>query len=309
MVDEHIWGEVGRISPEAPVIVVDAQDFECRPGGAANVVNNVRALGAQASVIGIVGDDEHGRKLIDILSSTGVDVSGMVIDPLRPTTRKTRIWASHRQQVVRVDWESRNPVPTELSEKIRRHIQREMELCDAIILSDYNKGMLIPDVVSAAIEGALTSNKVCTCNAKPDKVHYFAHVTALTLNLAEAEAVLGRRLTDEASISDGGCALLKQLAPSNLVITRGSRGLALFERGSKVTYVPGMPIEVYDVAGAGDTVISTLTLALASNVTPVDAAKLANAAGGAVVRKVGVATTTPEEIAQLLDGQSLEKND
>lgn len=301
MIDEHIWGAVGRISPEAPVMVVDAQDLERRPGGAANVVNNVQALGAQASVVGIVGDDDHGRELIRLLSSTGAEVSGIVVDPSRHTTRKTRIWASYRQQVVRVDWESRVAVKDSVMAEIDSHLDREIASCDGVILSDYNKGMLTVEVASAAIQRSAEFGRICACNAKPSGIKNFVGVTVLTLNQSEAEAAVGNSITDDASLEDAGNWLLRELSAGVLVITLGSRGMVVFEPGEKMTKIEAVPIEVYDVAGAGDTVISTLALAMASGADVQQAAYLANTAGGAVVRKVGVATVTPEDILQLLN--------
>jgi rfaE bifunctional protein kinase chain/domain len=301
MIDEHIWGAVGRISPEAPVMVVDAQDLERRPGGAANVVNNVQALGAQASVIGIVGDDDHGRELIRLLSSTGAEVSGIVVDPSRRTTRKTRIWASHRQQVVRVDWESRIAVNDSVVAEISRHLDREITACDAAILSDYNKGTLTAEVAGGAIRRSAALGRICACNAKPSMIKHFVGVTVLTLNQSEAEAAVGNSITDEASLEEAGHKLLRELSVGVLVITLGARGMVVFEPGCEMTRIEAVPIEVYDVAGAGDTVISTLALAMAAGANVQQAAYLANTAGGAVVRKVGVATVTPGEILQLLN--------
>lgn len=302
MLDEHIWGTVRRISPEAPVMVVqvDSPESDCRPGGAANVANNIHALGAQAAVVGVVGDDEGGRMLVRSLGEAGVDVAGVFVDNTRPTTRKTRIWASHRHQVVRVDWESQRRVPLALSRRMVDYIRSRIAASDAVLISDYDKGVVTRDVTAIAIAGAEQYGKVSASNPKPRSVHYFAGVGVLTLNQSEASAASGIEIDGIASVEKACRKLLKQTRCRGLVITRGAHGLSVFSGQDDIVHIPALETEVYDVAGAGDTVVSALTLALTCGLDLPSAAAIANCAGGAVVRKVGVATTGVEEIRALL---------
>lgn len=299
MVDEHIWGTTSRVSPEAPVLVVDAAgEPELLPGGAANVVNNIRALGGSAAVIGVIGDDSYGRELDRNLAGAGVDTSGLVVDPERVTTRKTRIWVSHRQQVVRVDWESRESISGDVARQIVERIKTELPECDAMILSDYNKGMLTPYVASQAVQIANRLGKICAVNPKPMNVGGFRGASLIVLNQSEAEAVASAKLVDEDAVMTVGNEMLTDLEAGCLVITRGAVGLSVFDPNSAET-ITAVPTEVYDVAGAGDTVISAITLSLAAGATSFEAAKIGNSAGGASVRKVGVAAVTREEISAL----------
>lgn len=305
MLDEHVWGSVGRISPEAPVMVVDAQDFEARPGGAANVVVNIQALSANVRVVGVVGKDREGTFLCKALKSRGADVSGIVRlgHPYR-TTRKIRIWASRRQQVVRVDSESKAAISEETFCGIREQLEQQIPLVDAVVLSDYNKGVVCEDVTRYAISIARKHGKVCVCNAKPANAHLFKDATAVTLNQSEAESVADVSLDTAESIESSAQEIISGIGSDYVVVTRGSRGLSVIHGDAAVNHISAVPTEVYDVAGAGDTVISVLTLGMAAGAGILESAALANLAGGAVVRKVGVATCTTGEIAAMLDGVS-----
>lgn len=299
MLDEHVWGTVERISPEAPVMVVQVDsDADCLPGGAANVANNIRALGGEASVVGVVGDDEGGRILRDVLGNEGVDVSGIFTDDKRPTTRKTRIWASHRHQVVRIDRESKRRVSHAIVERVVNHIQRHAAEFDAILISDYAKGVINKDTVSAAIGDGRT----CVANPKPRNIQCFGGAGVLTLNQSEAAAASGIDIDNLSDVERAGRKILGITASRGVVVTRGAHGLSAFEKDN-VFHIPAIETEVYDVAGAGDTVVAALTMALACGVDLASAGAIANCAGAAVVRKVGVATTTTSEIALLLSAQ------
>lgn len=302
MLDEHIWGTAERISPEAPVMVVnvDSAEPDYRPGGAANVANNLRALGAEASVIGVVGDDEGGRELVRLLAKEGIDVSGVFVDKHRPTTRKTRVWASHRHQVVRVDRESRRHIPQSVIDRVVEHIRREVQGADAALLSDYDKGVITKETARAAIQAASDLGKVSVSNPKPRNLSHFAGIGAITLNQSEASAASHVEIHDIRDVEKAGMRLLGATRCRGLVITRGAHGLSVFTESRDVRHVSAVESEVYDVAGAGDTVISALTLALACGLDLAAAGTIANCAGGAVVRKIGVATTSVEEIAAIL---------
>ncbi|NLN78783.1 MAG: D-glycero-beta-D-manno-heptose-7-phosphate kinase [Armatimonadetes bacterium] len=296
MLDEHIWGTVERISPEAPVMVVRANgDADCLPGGAANVAYNIRALGGEAAVVGVIGDDEGGEILRRVLAAGGVDVNGVVADADRPTSRKTRIWASHRHQVVRVDRENNTAISGAVVRRMIDYIYSASKDVDAVLLSDYAKGVICSEVVAAATATA----SVCVANIKPKNLSSFSDVGIITLNLAEASAASGMDVGDLRQVEEAGRLLLSRVGCRGIVITRGANGLSAFGDG-EITHIPAIETEVYDVAGAGDTVVSALTMALASGAALPEACAIANSAGAAVVRKVGVATTTTEEIAALL---------
>lgn len=303
MLDEHIWGNVARVSPEAPVIVVDVDspDSDCRPGGAANVANNIRALGGEVSIIGVVGEDEGGRILVSSLENVGVDVSGIVVDKTRPTTRKTRIWASHRHQVVRVDRESKKKISSGVVKQITEHLRKLAETVDAILISDYNKGVVIKDVVSAAVNIANERGKISISNAKPKNLSICSGIGVVTLNQSEASIGAGIEIEDIQDVERAGRKILATALCRNLVITRGAHGMAVFEGIDNTYHIPAVESEVYDVAGAGDTVVSAFTLAMAGGASLETAGLIANCAGGAVVRKVGVATTTVAELAVILN--------
>lgn len=302
MLDEHIWGTVARISPEAPVMVidVDSPESDCRPGGAANVANNLRALGSEVSVVGIIGDDEGGKILIQSLAESGVDVSGVFIDKNRPTTRKTRFWASHRHQIVRVDRESKKKISQSYAKKMIDFVRQRIGDIDAILLSDYGKGVITRDTASAAIKAADELGKVSASNAKPANIHCYNGIGVITVNQSEASTASGVEIEDREDVEKAGARLQASTRCRGLVITRGAHGLCVFNGSGKATHVPAVESEVYDVAGAGDTVVSALSLALAAGADLPTAGAIANCAAGAVVRKVGVATTSTKEISDLL---------
>ncbi len=298
MLDEYVWGKVSRISPEAPVMVVDADRETHVPGGAANVVNNLCALGAAASIVGVIGDDGAGTILAEKLREEGARTDGLLISASRPTTRKTRIIA-HSQQVVRVDHERRDPIDADAHAAVLAFLQTAIPACDAVLLSDYQKGLLGRDLVAAATDAARAHGKVVTGNLKPQGIGAHCRLSVITLNLSEASAATGLILNDTSSDSqlrDAGRLLLRKSGAQHILITRGAQGLTLFSADGAEASVPAHPVAVYDVAGAGDSVISTLTLALAAGATPPEAVALANCAGAVVVRKVGVATATRAEI-------------
>lgn len=296
MLDEYIWGSVNRISPEAPVMVVDADRYTHVPGGAANVVNNICALDGASMVAGVIGDDEGGRALRTALQEKGADTSGLLAVSDRPTTRKTRVIA-HSQQVVRIDHERRSRLPEDAAAKLYKLVEQLASTADAILLSDYQKGVLDADLLKACVR--LAGNRPVTGNLKPAALSEHTSLTCLTLNLLEAKVATGVATLDtEDEILAAGKTLLEKTGSANVLVTRGADGLTLFsaDAASAPMHVPARPVAVYDVAGAGDTVISALTLALASGATPIEAVTLANYAGAEAVKKLGVATVTRAEI-------------
>lgn len=301
MLDEYQWGRATRISPESPVMVVDIERESSVPGGAANVVNNLVALGAQVLVIGVVGDDSAGKILKEALKAEGADISGIVIDPSRPTTRKTRIVA-HSQQVLRIDREQTYPVTNEIARKLLDRMHSELQGADAIVISDYNKGVLTHATASVAVKTAREAGLLLTANPKPQTVHFLQGAPFVQLNQIETESaaallgILVPRNGGDTFSEEVGEQLRSRLELHNLLVTRGSKGLTLFSKDHEPQHIPPHVVEVFDVAGAGDTVISTMTLGLICGANAFDSSVIANRAAACVVRKVGVATVTVNEI-------------
>jgi rfaE bifunctional protein kinase chain/domain len=295
MLDEWVWGQVSRISPEAPVPVVAVHDHSFTLGGAGNVANNLRAIGAQVGLAATVGDDSEGRRVCTLLDEIQVDRSAVITLDDRPTTRKTRIVA-HNQQVVRADWESSAGLCAADRARMAAAVERTAPHYDAVILSDYGKGLFSRDVVDAA-----RSARVVTADPKPANNLLFTGVTCVAPNAHEAAIATGVKIVDDASLERAGALLLEQLACRYVVITRGERGMALFGSQGERMLVPAVARTVFDVSGAGDTVIAVLTLALAADAPIELALQLANFAAGAVVEKLGTATASPEEIIALVE--------
>jgi len=298
MLDEYLFGDTRRISPEAPVLVVDVDRMTWAPGGAANVAANVRALGGEVSIVGVIGSDDAGSRLREQLEAMGVRTHGLLEDSSRYTTLKTRIIAAH-QQVVRVDRERRHRPEGRTLRLLKECIAEEMLQADAVVASDYDKGM-IGALTLEAIEAAHRRGVIFTSNPKPPNLRWFHGADLMTLNQIEAETASGLSIGGEEDADKAGRRILKRTAAGTVIITRGAHGMSVVSNGSPAVHIPVMPVEVYDVAGAGDTVVSTLTLALAAGADMVTAARLANFAGASVVRKVGVAPAVPAEVEHLI---------
>jgi rfaE bifunctional protein kinase chain/domain len=303
MIDEFIWGTVSRISPEAPVPVVAVTHEDLLLGGAANVVHNVHTLGGRVFLAGLVGDDQMGEKIKELLAEQGIDRGGLVVEAGRPTTVKTRIIA-HSQQVVRFDRESGKPISTQSQERLLGYIDTHWGKVDGVIIADYGKGLIIPDLMDFILNKKRVDGKLVAVDPKVNNFVFYTGATILTPNRYEAEAAAGKEIKDEESLMEVGKLLLERFASQAILITRGEEGMALFEREGAVIAVPTVAKEVYDVTGAGDTVISALTLALAAGSTFPEAAVLANYAAGIVVGKVGTATVTPEELKKAFAGRA-----
>lgn len=295
MVDEWIWGTVTRISPEAPVPVVAVTDHSFTLGGAGNVANNLRALDAHVDFAAAIGTDPFAHYVVDLLAGEGVAAEGLVRIADRPTTRKTRVVA-HNQQVVRADWESTAGLTAsdraQLCEIVRAHAAK----ADAVVLSDYAKGLLSREVVEAAL-----SCPIVLADPKPQNLRLFTGVTCVAPNAHEASQASGIAITDDASLERAGSTLLDVLKCRYVVITRGEHGMSLFGRGGERLHIPSVARTVFDVSGAGDTVIAVLSLALAAGAPIELAMQLANFAAGAVVEKLGTATASADEILALVD--------
>jgi rfaE bifunctional protein kinase chain/domain len=296
MLDEFIWGEVRRISPEAPVPVVEVKRESWNLGGAANVVANLLALGAQVAPIGIVGDDEAAEILRTSLAGGGTDTSGVVTDSSRPTTRKTRIVA-HNQQMVRADRENRTPISSDTEDRLIPLFLDALEDSDAIIISDYDKGLLTPRLLSETIEATRAQDKIVCLDPKIRNFLHYRNVDCITPNQLEAERVTNIEITGEDSLRAAASRIRDMLDCKNVLITRGEAGMSLLNVKGQMTHIPTVAREVYDVTGAGDTVISVLTLALVSGAELEDAAAIANHAAGIVVSKIGTATLSTAELS------------
>ncbi|MEK6410848.1 MAG: D-glycero-beta-D-manno-heptose-7-phosphate kinase [Acidobacteriota bacterium] len=299
MLDEFIWGRVRRISPEAPVPVVEVDRQTLALGGAGNVVSNLVALGASPTPIGVVGDDADAERLRQAFLELAVSTHRVVVDTTRPTTVKTRIIA-HSQQVVRADRESRAPISAEVQDSVIEAFRREIDTADAVVVSDYGKGLLTPGLLSLALAAARERGLIVCLDPKMRSFVHYQPVTVITPNNQEAADASGVPIDDEQSLTEAGRKLLGSIDTRAVLITRGEEGMALFTGGGKdgaeVTHIPTVAREVYDVTGAGDTVIATLALALASGASLEEAAMLANHAAGVVVGKVGTAAVTRDEL-------------
>ncbi len=304
IVDEYLFGRPSRISREAPVLILRFTERELSLGGAANAVHNVHALGARVIPIGVVGRDAAGTELLALFDASGIPIDGVVVEPGRRTPVKTRIMAggyqATRQQVVRVDREpTGEPQPT-TEDAIVERLAALAPRVDAVIISDYGYGTVTTRVLEHLRAVARRAGAIVTVDSRYE-LPRFTGLTAATPNEAELEALVGTPVDDERSVEKAGRQLLERLDARLLLITRGSRGMALLEREGGSTFMPihGTD-EIADVTGAGDTVISVFTVALAAGATPAEAATLANVAGGLVVMKRGTATVSAAELAQAL---------
>lgn len=304
MLDEFIWGEVRRISPEAPVPVVEVKREFWHLGGAGNVVSNLLELGAQATPIGIIGDDEAGRLLSQRFANQGAPTTGLIVDTSRPTTRKTRIVA-HSQQMVRADREHRAPVDAKIEEQIIEAFYQALSSAEAVVISDYEKGLLTPFILETVISAAHSQGKMVCLDPKIRNFLSYRQVDLITPNQLEAERASGIEITDEQSLIAAAHRIRDLLNCNNVLITRGEHGMMLLDTQDRITNIPTVAREVFDVTGAGDTVVATLALSLAAGATITEAAMIANHAAGIVVGKVGTATVSTTELALAL--QDLER--
>ena len=299
MMDCFIWGKVSRISPEAPVPVVAVGKETFLLGGAANVVNNIYALGGNVTLCGVVGDDEMGQKIIKKLTEMGIGLHGLFVEQGRQTTVKTRIIA-HQQQVVRIDREMTDHLKVPTLRNLSEFLKKNMEGFNGVILSDYGKGLLTKELIRATIRRAREMKKFIMVDPKLENFFFYKGATVVTPNAAEAGAASGTLINDLLSLKRAGRMLLKKLGCDVLVITRGEEGIAIFEPHQEPFLVPTGAKEVYDVTGAGDTVIGTMALALGAGAKVVEAAKLANYAAGIVVGKIGTATASRKELVNMI---------
>jgi D-beta-D-heptose 7-phosphate kinase/D-beta-D-heptose 1-phosphate adenosyltransferase len=295
MLDEYLWGKADRISPEAPVQVVEVTREDLRMGGAGNVINNLVALGCRVVACSVIGGDDNGSLLQRTFTGKGVDVSGVFEDPMRATSRKTRVVAAN-QQIVRIDRESREPITAEFEERIQRFVNERKGEFDALLISDYAKGVLTEKTLELLISVAREVNIPVVIDPKGKDFSKYRGATILTPNRREAEAATGISVRDEKSLKEAACKILDNIRLEALLITRSEQGMSLFLGNGESVNIPTVAREVFDVTGAGDTVLSVLGLALACGMGYADASQLANIAAGIVVGKVGTSTVFPDEI-------------
>jgi D-beta-D-heptose 7-phosphate kinase/D-beta-D-heptose 1-phosphate adenosyltransferase len=299
IMDEFIWGRVDRISPEAPVPVVEVDRESLMLGGAGNVVNNIVALGGQVVLCGVIGNDPMGRELERILGKMSSPTRGLVVEDRRPTTIKTRVVA-HSQQVVRVDREDRGPVTQNSIEKILAALKDELASSDAIVVADYGKGVVTQSLMDGIRSLSRDSQTILAVDPKVQNLALYKSVTLITPNNQEAQLMSGINIEDQRSLKLAGNHLLQELGCQMVLITHGDKGMTLFEGDGQSTQIDTVARKVFDVSGAGDTVISTFTLALAAGLTARQAAVLANFAAGLVVAEVGTATVSAPRLKEAL---------
>ncbi len=297
ILDRYIWGKVDRISPEAPVPIVEVTKEDFLLGGASNVANNIRALGGSATIVGVIGNDRAGDVLTNLLDKQGIRCQG-VVRCSRNTIVKTRIIA-HNQQVVRFDREDKERLDGKISKEILEYIRGVLPDHNAVIISDYKKGVVSSELIGEVLKSAKPSHIFVSVDPKVSHFRFYKGVSLITPNLAEASLASGIEIKDEKSLISAGKTLLKKLSCDAVLITRGEQGMSLFEK-EKVTHIPTVTKDVYDVTGAGDTVIAAFTLAHAAGASLKNAAVIANHAAGIVVGKVGTAVATPDQLRKSL---------
>ncbi|PYU74216.1 MAG: D-glycero-beta-D-manno-heptose-7-phosphate kinase [Acidobacteria bacterium] len=320
MLDRYLWGTASRLSPEAAVPVVDfVEQSECL-GGSGNVAANIATLGARVEAFGVIGNDEPGRALQKCLRGAGIADKGIIVDSKRVTTVKTRIIARH-QQVVRVDHERREPLRAEIQEKLLRLLLTALKKVDALVLSDYDKGLITDDFADRVLSAAHQLHVPVFVKPKTSRLYAYRGARAIVCNAKEAGFYVTRSLADEKSVEEAGRALLAHFGCGAVVITRGEKGMSVFEESwPRHLHVPATSFEVtyarvgqsglergasgrqvFDVTGAGDTVLSVLALAAAAGAPLAEAAMLANTAAGVVVGKLGTASVSPQELHHALE--------
>jgi rfaE bifunctional protein kinase chain/domain len=302
MLDRFIWGEVERISPEAPVPVLRVSTENFRLGGAANVVHNVCSLGGTALACGVLGRDDAGRKVLEGLRRVRASTAGVLSVTRYQTIQKTRIIASpHHQQIVRLDRENHGAIDRSVLVKLRAFVQKTASRCDAIVISDYGKGVVHEELLVAIGELALKKRMVYVVDPKKENYGRYRHPTLVTPNKSEASEASGVAIRDSASLRAAGRKLLRLWHAQAVMITRGSEGMSLFRPAATCRDFPTEPRDIFDVTGAGDTVVAVCALALASGADYEDVAVLANAAAGLVGDEVGTVAVPRQKLKRLLE--------
>ncbi len=300
MIDEYLWGDVDRISPEAPVQIVTVSNEDFTLGGSGNVVNNLADLGANVYAAGVIGTGINAELILEILKKLGVDTTGVMQTSERPTIKKTRIIAAN-QHVLRIDRETRQPIPAQLTKALFERAEKLIPSVDIILISDYGKGVVTHSLVDGFVNLARKHNKLILADPKGLDFSKYAGVSIITPNKKEAGLAAGIEITDDSTLEKAGRILQEKAGIDNILITCGKNGMALFEKNKKMYHVSAKARQVYDVSGAGDTVLAVLGLAMASGATFKQGIALANSAAGIVVGKIGTATVSPLELTQAVE--------
>jgi D-glycero-beta-D-manno-heptose-7-phosphate kinase len=300
ILDEYIWGDVSRISPEAPVPVVEILDDEKRLGGAANVLHNIVSLNGQADICGVIGDDVYGKEVVKKIKSLGLKTEGIIKDADRCTSIKTRV-IGHNQQMMRIDREKKHAVDKRTTLKILGFLKKNLKQIDAVIMADYGKGVITSSLVQGVRDLTKDNGIILGVDPKPVNFNYYHGVDVITPNHHEAAAFCRFEINNEESLIKAGRKMLDELDCRSVLITRGKDGMALFEKGKKPVLIPTEARKVFDVSGAGDTVIATLCLGLASGMDLSSAAMISNIAAGIVVGEVGTSVVTIDELKKAVN--------
>ncbi|MBU0699218.1 MAG: D-glycero-beta-D-manno-heptose-7-phosphate kinase [Proteobacteria bacterium] len=299
MIDEYLWGDVDRISPEAPVQIVSVNTEDYTLGGSGNVVNNIATLGAKVSVAGVIGTGRNGQLLLNMFKELNVDTSGIIQESDRPTTMKTRIIAAN-QQVLRIDREKRKPISETTVAKLAAFIENKIPAVDVVLISDYGKGVITNTLLSRLVAAARKHNKMTIADPKGLDFSKYSGVSLLTPNKKELALAAGIQIVDESTLAEAANKILRTVAIDKLLITCGKDGMVLFQPNKAPSKVHAQARQVYDVSGAGDSVLAVLGLGIAAGESFEDAMALANTAAGIVVGKVGTATVSRQELAAAL---------
>jgi rfaE bifunctional protein kinase chain/domain len=299
ILDEYVWGDVSRISPEAPVPVVAVTQETKMLGGAANVIHNLATLGASPVLCGVIGEDRAGHEIISKIKDMGLKTDGIVPERDRPTSVKTRVVAQN-QQVVRFDRERRSDISPESLGRILDIIKKNLDTIDGIVVSDYGKGVISSDLMKGLREMVRDDSVIIAVDPKTGNFEYYHEVDVITPNHHEAGNFCHIDIVDNDSLMRAGRRMLGELNCRSVLITQGRDGMTLFEKEGKITHIPTVAKQVFDVTGAGDTVISTFSLGLASGLDLKSSAILSNFAAGIVVGEVGTSTVTAEELKRIL---------
>ena len=301
ILDHYIWGRVSRISPEAPVPVVHVESESMRLGGAANVFNNILALGGKADLCGMIGSDEAGRLLLKELGPKRSSRGGVVIDQDRPTIKKSRVIA-HNQQIVRYDVERKGEMKPQLQKRILRYVESRLRELTCLVVSDYAKGVVTAGLMAELVRLAALRKVPIIVDPKVEHFGFYKGVTLITPNHLEATQAAGLHGDGDQTIQEAAETIRQRLGCQTVLVTRGEKGMSLFESNNHSWHIPTQARQVYDVTGAGDTVVSTLALALSTGASMREAATLANYAAGIVVGMVGTATVSTKQLTEALVG-------
>ena len=307
MLDEYVWGNVHRISPEAPIPILDVKEITYTPGGAANTAHNARALGDKVVLVGVVGPDEKGGILKETLEGRGINARGLIIDESRKTTVKTRVVASS-QQLVRIDTETRSPINPKVEDEILTFVKAHIGETNVVIISDYAKGVVTPSLSGNVVALARQNNVLCFVDPKGDDYLKYKNCAMVTPNLKELAQALHiplEQIENENNLLQAGKMLLSHVMCDNVLLTRGGEGIHLFEKDGNVSHFPAINKNAIDVSGAGDTLIAASAMAIAAGASVQQAMRIASHACGIVVGKRGTAVALPEELEKSLESDPL----